>query len=159
MLTASDVNSWFVPQVAVKSSAQTVSNSITKVNDTALFLPMAANATYILDMLLWYEGAALNTGDLRINFALPASTNYNFQVLGFNTSGVSLEQASFQTGAGDIFLGTGGAGSNKGVTVKGVFAVSSTSGNIQLQWAQVTANATTVTTVHAQSYMTLWRVG
>ena len=51
ILTSSDVNNWLAPNVAVKASDQSVASSTTLVNDTALVLNLAANATYVLRVL------------------------------------------------------------------------------------------------------------
>jgi hypothetical protein len=158
VLSAADVNTWFVPLEAEKAAGQTVTSSTTLVNDTALFLSVAANAVYVCDLFLWYDGAALGTGDLKFSFTTPASTVWNFQHLGYNAAGNDLERLSWQNGSTPWIFGTEGAGNPRGVTIKGRIATAGTSGTIQWQFAQQTSSAT-ATTVHAQSYFTLQRVG
>lgn len=157
VLTASDVNTWFVPQFAQKSSALAITGSTTLVNDPHLVLPVAANGIYILDMFLWFDGAAAAAGDLKISFTAPASTIWNLQILGYSST-ADQEPLSFQPGSTPFQLATTGTSNPRGATIKGLINTSVTSGNIQWQFAQNVSNAT-ATTVHTNSYMTLQRVG
>src|SRR3954462_15466322 len=58
-------------QTARKSSDQSVTSSITLVNDSELFLPMVTNASYFYEAWLLYT-AGSNTPDLRLNYFIPA---------------------------------------------------------------------------------------
>lgn len=157
VLSASDVNTWFVPQVAVKTSALAITGSTTLVNDPHLVLPVAASASYIMDLFVWFDGPGGTTADLKASFTTPASATWNFQILGVSPT-ADLEPSSFQPGSTPFVLATTGTGTSRGATIKGLIITSVTAGSIQWQFAQNTSNATAVT-VHSNSYMTLWRVG
>src|SRR5215475_13232657 len=158
VLTAADVNGWLVPQCAIKTSGFTATSNTTLANDPHLILPVAANAIYDMMMFLWYEGGTLGSSDLKAAHTTPASTNWNVHIIAFNGAGNDVSRLSWQNGSTPFIWGTEGAGNMRGVQVRGLISTSSTSGNIQWQFAQNTSSATT-TTVHSQSYMTLQRVG
>lgn len=161
VLTASDVNTWFVPQEVTKSGGQTVTSSTTLVNDTQLVLPVAANAQYALDLFLWYDGGTFGSSDMKCTFALPTGSTCIVQALAYNAGGSSpgndIERLSWQSPF-SIILGTEGTGTARGATIRGSLTTSSTSGSCQFQWAQNTSNGT-ATTVHSGSYLKLDRVG
>ena len=158
VLTAADMNAWAVPLYAEKTSGFTATSNTTLANDPHLVLAMAANAVYIIDMMLWYDGGSLGVSDLKASFTTPASTNWNFHIIAQNGAGNDVSRLSWQNGSTPFIWGTEGTGTPRGVTVKGRIATAGTSGNLQWQFAQNTSSGTT-TTVHSQSYLLLRRVG
>lgn len=78
--------------VIVKSSDQTVTNSIVPVNDTELFTPLDANSHYLVELCLIYS-ANNTTGDYRGRFTIPTIN-----------SGVSVGFWNGYTGAGTISI-------------------------------------------------------
>jgi hypothetical protein len=155
ILASSDVNTWFVGRYAYKSADQSVTSSTTLVNDSALALAIDANATYMFQMYLDYEGGTLGASDFKFSFLLPATATLRYSHINPSTTGVVV--CSTNTGAGLTVPGTGGAGALQGVTCLGTLNNGATPGTLQLQWAQATSSGTS-TIVHAQSYMVLIRI-
>ena len=154
VLTASDVNTWLVDQVAVKGTA-THYNGTAYANDPELVLPVAANAAYRFYCYLHYDGGPMGSSDLNVEWAVPSGATYSLHADGYNAGNVDLAGNTYQNGTGIVF-GTSGAGVLRGATMTGILTVSSTSGNLQLQARQNTADATD-TIIHVQSYLRLTR--
>jgi hypothetical protein len=159
VLAAADVNTWFVPRVAYKSTAQH-STTTTLANDTQLALPVDANALYDWKLYLLYEGGALGSGDLAFNFTFPTGLAAALQILGYNAAGADLERLGGVLPFGsNAIIGTEGTGNLRSATVIGSVDTASAGGTLQLQWAR-SSNASGVDTiVHVGSYMRLDRIG
>lgn len=133
-----------------KSADQSVTSSTTLVNDTNLTLPIAANATYILEVQGVFTAAS--GGDIKIGWAtLPAGASLIWTV------------PAVAAGTGSVFSATSvdsWTGSNatvKSFWYRGQLTTAGTAGNVQLQFAQVTNNATP-TVLKVGSWIKLERV-
>jgi hypothetical protein len=159
VLAAADVNTWFVPRAAYKTSAQH-STTTTLANDTQLALPVDANAIYDWKLYLFYDGGTLGSGDLAFNFTFPTGLAAAFQILGYNAASNDVERLGWQLPLGsNTIIGTEGLGNLRSATVTGSVDTAAAGGTLQLQWAR-SSNASGVDTiVHVGSYMTLWRIG
>ena len=155
VLSASDVNSWFIPLAAVKTADQSVTSSVTMVNDTELFAPIVAVGTYQFECYLDYTGANA-AGQLQWRWIVPTGTTMRYQSIFQGTGGAAVVHLTNIAGdtpnANSLGTGTLMAATMIGTIVAGVNA-----GNMQLQWAQVASNAT-ATTVRAQSCLILRRI-
>jgi len=149
------VNSWFVPLVAYKGSDQSVTSSTTPVNDSALFVPLVANATYWFAAFIDYEGGTGGSSDLKWNYTVPAGANMRATASYRNTSGTAVTWNLMN--ASQSIAGTNGAGNVLGASVFGTIAMSSTAGNVQMQWAQNTSSGT-ATIVHTGSVILCNRI-
>ena len=155
VLAAADCNNWFVPLVAVKTADQSVTSSVTLVNDTELFVSLAASVTYAFQMMLDYEGGTAGASDLKWTFGIPAGT---FMRYCYSNRGTGLgASVTMSTGSSTDLGGTNGAGNLEGVHGFGTIVCGSTAGTLQLKWAQNTSSATS-TIMHAQSCLMLWRI-
>lgn len=155
-LTAAQLNE-IQPLQVIKPADQSVTSSTTLVNDTALSLPLAvALATYLFKCYLDYEGGTLGSSDLKFEWVVPSGATMRYGKVYVDTSGT---QWCGQGGAagGTNAVGTNGAGNLHSVLMTGSLVVSSTTGTLQLEWAQNTSNAT-ATIVHAGSIVSLQRV-
>jgi hypothetical protein len=157
-MTASDVNTYFVPRAAYKTTAQH-STSTTLANDTQLALPVDANAVYAWQLYLNYDGGTLGSGDLQFNFTFPSGLTAAYQYLGYNAASNDEERLGFVLPGSNQIGGTEGAGNLRSLTLIGSVAVSSTAGTLQLQFARNQNTSGIDTIVHAGSYMTLNRIG
>jgi hypothetical protein len=157
VLTAADVNSWFVPLVAYKTANESVTSSTTLQNDDELFVSLAATAVYTLDMFILFDGSS--TGDIKWKFTFPAGVTFNLIDLHESTPTVNnnANMAIFNQTETHA-LGCNGAGTFLPIFHTGIVTTTGTAGTLQLQWAQNTSNAT-ATRVIAGSYMRLQRVG
>lgn len=153
-ITATLLNS-MVPLTIVKPGDQSVTNSTVLVNDNDLVLPVVASGSYIVAAFINYEGGTQGSADFKFQFTVPASGTLKINPTYVDTSG------NFHTGnnlvaATTLTAGTNGAGVPRNLVIAGTFVNSVTAGNIQLQWAQNTGNAT-ATIVHVGSSLALWR--
>lgn len=155
VLTAGDVNSWFVPLAAYKASDQSVTSSVTLVNDSALVIPLAANAVYDFELFLVINGPALGTGDFKMGWTYPAGTTMVYARAGFDTTNTWVFNKTLQTDV--VAFGTTGSGVPV-IRCSGTVVTAATAGNLQLQWAQNTSS-TTATVVKAGSDLTAQRIG
>ena len=155
VLAAADVNSWFVPLVAVKGSDQSVTSSTTLVGDTALFVPLAASCTYEVRCMIDYEGGTRNSSDLKWSFSVPGGSTMHYAANFVGPGGSTNVQ--MLTGTSTNAAGTNGAGVVQALTINGLINVSSTAANLSFTFAQNTSNGT-ATIVHATSYLIAQRV-
>jgi len=154
VLSASDVNKWFVPRAVVKPSDQSKTSNTTFGNDNDLVLPVDANATYMMQMYLGYSGGTLGSSDLKIQWTVPASATLRYGIVRIQT-GSSLNPGNMSrfAAADTVLLGTV-VGTPQAAWAFGTLKVAGTAGNLQLQWAQNTSSAT-ATIIEAQSALML----
>lgn len=160
VLTASDVNTWFVPLAAVKPSDESVTSSTTLQNDDDLFMTVGANSTYLVFAMLYATGAS--TGDLKIAFNGPASATFFGAVSGMSAGGTAstddlVANMEIGDGAAGTFGVSGGVGTPRPVTIHGTLIVAGTSGTFRLRWAQGTSDATS-TVLKLGSSLVLFRI-
>jgi hypothetical protein len=156
ILNAADVNSWFVPVIVVKGSDQSRASNTTLSADSELFVAVAASATYLVHLFLNYSGAAEGTSDIKWQFVIPASATLRAHHIHEGPAG-SANCIEGITGSSVNNAGTKGAGIQCGLTALGTLIVAGTSGNVTINWAQNTSNAT-ATIVAAQSSLMLQRL-
>ncbi len=155
VLTASDVNAWFVPLFAYKGSDQSKTSNTTMGNDTALVLAAAINTSWKFECFIDYDGGTQGSSDIKWQFTVPAGATMRYYYAGLGTAGGTLAAWS---NAGNVqTAGTNGLGTHRVIYMNGTYVMSGTAGNLQLQWAQNTSSGT-ATTVYTQSYLQLWRV-
>jgi len=112
---------------------------------------------YVVELSLIYDG--VTGADIQIAFTVPASATLVNTFISGLTSAAALTTDDFvSAGTTNPSLGTLGTGTNVGMQAKYLLTTSSTSGNLQLQWAQATINGT-ATRVFAGSYLIAQRVG
>lgn len=132
VLTAADVNSWFVPLAAYKAADQAVS-TLTLQNDNALVIPLPASAVYEFWLTFTYAGGTLGSSDLKVAWSFPSGTTMVYARSGIDTTGTFAQSKTIQTDV--VVFGTPGGGTGT-VQCHGSISTSSTSGSLQLQWSQ-----------------------
>jgi len=158
VLTASDVNTWFVDIVRNKPTDEGPITTTTLQNDNDLQLPLAANSAYELDGYLAATGATLGNGDIKLGLTGPAGVTFRFSTFGYSVLGSPPATGnSGATASGTTSVGVNG-GSASTVLVKGWVTTSSTAGTLILQWAENTPSGTG-TSVLAGSWLKARRIG
>lgn len=137
-----------------KTSNESVSNSAVLQNDDVLLFAVEANGIYDFVFHIFCDGAT--TGDIKAALTFPSGATLLAECRG------QPEAASIASGLVYTVLTTsGGASQNFGllgtgttslIRIEGVLVVSSTAGNLQLQWAQGTSDGT-ATRVLANSFI------
>lgn len=141
-----------------KTADETVNNSDVLQDDDELTLPVAANATYVVDCWVVYDSNT--TPDIKFAFTGPASATMEWTTNALGSSaagGTGSTTTTRATIAGNLPCGGVGAGTRVVATIRGLLMTAGTAGSLTLQWAQNTADATE-TKVRANSWMRLVRV-
>lgn len=126
-----------------KTADETVNNSAAMQNDDELLFAIAANETVFFDfLLLWTSPAA---ADLDLDWTIPAGASLIWNI--GNNIGANIHSAPFMI-ISDGF--------KRGLTFKGVARAGATAGTCQMRWAQTVATVGN-TTIHLDSYLSLWR--
>ena len=158
VLSASDINRWFVVATAIKPGNTSRASTITVTGDPDLTLPVEASAVYELEMLCHMDG--VSGADLTIKFAVPAAATLIMinQALIATPANSQADACFAAVTANAMVMGCLGAGANSGCLLKGTLTTGVTAGSLTLQWAQNVSNATP-TILHAGSRMSLARIG
>lgn len=148
--TAAQLATW-KPVFARRTSTSTpVNNSTVFVNDSQLLLPLAASAVYELRGNILYT--TNSTATIKFGWTFPTGTTMHY--LGSVIPSGQTTWQSFSLIQTDVLA----ADESPSIArVEGLVIVSTTAGNLQLQFAQNTANASN-TTLNADSYLVLTQV-
>lgn len=157
VLSASDVNAWFIPLSAIKTADQSVTSSVTFVNDTELFVPIVAVGSYQFECFLYFEGGTAGASDIKWRYIVPTGTTMRYTWTGWNNTGSVARSGDGQIAGDTPSSASAGAGNGHGVIMIGTIVAGVNAGNMQLQWAQNTSSGT-ATIVHAQSCLVLRRI-
>lgn len=145
---------------ARKAADKSITASTALENDDHLFLAVAANSTYIVDLMVFVDGAS--TGDFRCGFTVPAGSTYAWgQLALINTAAAvsgSVILSAFNEGTvSGGPTGTVAAGTKVGYRMRGLLRTAGTAGTLQMKWAQGTSDPT-ATTVFTDSFITAQKV-
>lgn len=143
------------PLSAYKSSNQSVTSSTTLVDDSALYVPLLASAVYFFTCVLGYEGGTRGSSDIKVAWSLPTDASMVYALTGYTTGGDAT--AGYWETESASPTGTNGSTTPISAVLNGTVTMSSTAGNMQLQWAQNTSSST-ATTVLAGSVLVAWQV-
>lgn len=160
-LTPARLNA-LTPMYREKTADQPKTNN-TLANDTHLFCPVEANATYTFEFVLLHGTATSNTPDFKAALTFPSGCTADWSIIGLDTAtGGTFGNLSVNAWQGST---TSGASISRGLTNSGVtmsllrgrLKVGVVAGTLQLQWAQATTTAET-TTLYAGSHLLCQRV-
>jgi hypothetical protein len=132
--------------LARKSADQIVNNSTTLVNDTHLFWPVEINQVWFVQAWLMIDTGT--TPDIKVGWTLPGGATMRWGFLSGDTVAGNVPQWGWNNVTTATLATTGtlaqagsGAGVVNGLNFTGIAAIGGTAGNVQLQWAQNTLNA------------------
>lgn len=137
------------PLFVEKTVDETVNNSAALQNDDVLFLAVPANTKWELDGVIRFNSGT--TPDFRAKFTVPASATLKWNIFAQAGTWLGFQQDETTTAVID------GLAASVATQVNGVLTVGANAGNLQLQWAQGTANASN-TIVQIGSYLKLQRM-
>lgn len=140
-------------EVVRKTSDETVNNSSTLQDDDELLASLAANETVSFQCIIHYISGT--TPDFKLAFTVPTSATLRWGLAGSKfVSGSSSASNTISSSGGDETVdGTAG---NNSLLPSGVVVNSTNAGDLTLQWAQATANASD-TKVLTNSVCWFWR--
>jgi hypothetical protein len=151
------------PRVYTEKTTNQIKTNNTLADDNELFSPMLTNSSYLFEVVLFYTTASSNTPDLKIAFTWPAGCTASWFALGLDvgagstTGSIQVNAYSETTTSGSAVNRGATNGGNTGLLIRGRIKTTSTSGNLRLQFAQVTTTAEN-TTVIAGSHMIVEKV-
>jgi hypothetical protein len=141
----------------IKSADESVTSSTTLQNDDHLVASLAANATYIVDGFLMIFGSSASAGDLKLDFTIPSGATMKYTSFGVVASSPAVQyEATVNANTTARVVGTNGS-ADMGCNIRAYITVSSTSGNVQLRWAQNSSNGT-ATGLRAGSHLRFTRI-
>lgn len=154
----SSLNAAFdVDRTCFMTGDQSVISNIVLTNVAQLVLPVVASAQYALDSLIIYDTNA--TANMQLKFALPAGSVDRTAIWVSGTGALTADATIFHQAADSITWTVGGVAAGTYMTARpgGVIYISSTSGNMQVQFAQSTSTAVN-TLIKGGSWVRLRRV-
>lgn len=144
---------------AGKGGDETITNNGTLQNDDDLVLAMEASTTYSVEGFL-YVKANVNNADINIGFTVPTGSAMKMTYVAYDGAN-NIKGGGFVTTSGTA---SGAIDVNTSTTTdiaiwfRGIVRVSTTAGNLQLQWAQNAPGGGRSTTVEHDSFMEAKRV-
>lgn len=140
------------------TETQAVNNSTTLVNDSHLLVAVEANTNYAVETNVFFSSGA--TPDIKFAFTYPALSVFSWMGIGYLDTSITFQinmtSSAYQSASGTT-QSYGGGGDFPTAQLKGFLRVGATAGNLQLQWAQNTANASN-TLVKQDSWMKIEKV-
>lgn len=161
VLNAQDVNEWLMRRFVQKASLQTVTSSTTLTNDSdLLFTDFQANGVYVVTGYLIIVGVA--AGDLIMDFTVPSGCTYHWTPDSLNIQATTdsdiLRIPDTTSGSRSVAAIPAASGGPTVALPHAVFTMGSTTGNVQLRFAQF-VSAANATGFGAGSYLMAQRVG
>jgi len=139
------------PLLTVKKTSETVNNSTTLQDDDELKFHIDPDETWEIEYGLLIDSGA--TPDFKASFSVPSGCSINYAV----ATQLAGAPAIFYGTTGAIILDGFGAGTPYFQIVRAMFRNGATKGDVVLQWAQNTLNASD-TKVLADSYLKGFRL-
>jgi len=158
LVRPSNWNADHVGLVLVRKTAnEAVAVSATLQDDDHLFFALAANETWIFELLLWVAGPT--AADIKLAFTVPTGATLIWSGHGHNLNVVLTDEGTIvnpPAEASGTSLAFGTQGTKVPLRLFGMVVNGANAGNLQLQWAQ--NGATGTTTVYANSWLKATRV-
>lgn len=148
------------PKLVFKTADESVASSATPQDDDQLLFPVAANEKWVFTLYLLVGCGSAATGDFRAAITVPAGVVLAWSFVNgtyFNGDPRASDSAAdavnleVVTASGTSLI-VAGSVPDIGYQIKGYVTVGATAGDVRLQWAQASSNAT-ATTVRAGSHL------
>jgi hypothetical protein len=153
---SADLLNELAPLSVIKPGDQHYTNT-TLASDNDLVMPVNANASYLVQCYLSYEGGTMNASDMKFEFTVPSGSTLSLGVPAyFFTDGLTHGPGVY-VASEVLVVGTQGAGNSRSVFAAGSLIVGNTGGNLQLLAAKNSSGSTDAI-IHAQSFLSLQEV-
>lgn len=141
---SADINRYFQQRAhVIKAADESISNTTTAQNDDHLFLPVAANTDYWVELFLRYD--ADSTADFRLGWSVPSGATMEWTSNGLSNAATgTADQLWRRRRDATMEEALGGVGSGTDVIAlpEGLLRVGSNAGQIRVKWAQINSSAT-----------------
>lgn len=154
VLASADVNNWFVPQAAIRTTDSALNLTTTFTSDNTLLFPMTANAIYEFRFFLIYSGSV--TSGFKAQFAVPSGTTGRWAEIAYNNGGAAPATANT---IGVVF--TSAVATLNGLYMAGFVGsvtCGSTAGNFQVQYAENASDTVNGAFIRANSFLSAQRL-
>lgn len=126
-----------VPTFAIKAADASRNNTDVLADDNELFLPLAANSVYLIDIMLLTKSPT-NAPDVNLQFVGPAGSALHAPALSYDAAlNIGIGAVNLTTpavfGAATFYLAV--------CRASGLVTNGATIGNLRVQWAQAVATA------------------
>lgn len=140
-----------------KTADEIVNNSAAVQNDDHLLLALDATAMYRFEFDLFFDAHA--SADLKIAITVPAGATLRWWTPGgLNNAGTGWGMSTITASGTTRDFEANGVGTIRALRIIGFVETAGTAGNLQLQWAQNTANASDAT-VRENSSLVAYKLG
>ena len=138
------------------SAAQGLTPSSTVLqNVTAMVVALPTAGTYRWRSTVFYD--ASTTADFKIAYTIPAGATMRWGMSALATSGSAPTYSTTTVSGTAISIGALGVGTGAMARMEGDISMGGTAGNLQMQAAQNTTDATAVNVLE-RSYLEIWRM-
>jgi hypothetical protein len=147
-----------VSQVIKKTADQSVTNSTTLVDDNQLFYPLQVGTSYYFEALIEFTATA--GGDIQLAFTIPTAATLRWgpaNSIKIDPAGAIVVEGQTTTSGTAVSFGYATGGTRQQILIKGYVACGAIAGNLQLQFAQDTADAGPTTIRNGSSYLSVFR--
>ncbi|WP_098892275.1 hypothetical protein [Streptomyces sp. or3] len=146
--------------VFARKTESTARTSTTATDDPHLLFPVVANATYVLDGMIWMYTTDTGTADLLLDFGAPSGASGRWMGIG-QPAAATVTDGTVRTATTDLTASrTYGAINSTadalGIRLSGIINTAGTAGNYSLQWGRSGASGTI--SLYQDSWLTLTRV-
>jgi hypothetical protein len=150
-----------LPQYVIKDSSIAMTSSTTYKDDEELVYALVANAIYEPEFILAPGGST--TGDIKTRWSVPSGATGFRWCTGLGSTATSRDNAAaikmaVHAFSSDCVYGTVSTTSVGAAREIGTITTGATAGNLRLQWAQNTSDATG-SEILAGSYLRIRRIG
>jgi hypothetical protein len=157
-LTAGDLTAAFdITRTVYQTADQTRNNSTSLLSSTDLVLSMAINSSYILEACIIYDSNS--TADFKYSFSLPTGATIRQTPWGSDIGDTSIHTMILHDAYDTAGFSAGGVAAGTMMSIKptGRIVMSTTAGNLVVQFAQNVANASD-TKLKRDSWLRLTKV-
>jgi len=157
VLSASDVNTYFVPITVVKPQDTPRASTTSMTNDPDLVLPLAASSKYLIQAVIFYDGPSAGSSDIQWTWTIPSGAGGKYWNSRQQVSGSSYAGAFAWFWGDTVTANTNGVSTTMVLPFMGILSTS-TAGNLRFLWAQNTSSGTNVH-VQNNSFLTAQKIG
>jgi len=138
-----------------KTANETVNNSSTLQDDDALLFPVGTSEEWAFEIVIYFTSN--NTADFKAAITVPNNTTLEWAYTYRFSGGAAVRATVVSTSGSALGVDGVGDGSYMMLVIKGYVKTTDTAGNVTLQWAQDTADASD-TVVKAGSHLIARRI-
>lgn len=143
------------PRVAANQALTSSSTVLQNVTNQVASLPGTAGAIFHWRNIVFYDASA--TADIKFAYTIPAAATMRWAINALGTGGTNPTYVTTTASGTAVAAGALGVGTVLQAYLEGEIIMGATPGNLQLQAAQNTSDATNIN-IFLGSYLEIWRL-